>query len=1057
MDPYYPNAAAAGAPAPPQQYPYYPPPQQYPQQMQQAYYPPPAPPQVWMQPHAGLQPHVMAGAAPPFQPQYAGLNPHPVAPMPQPAPPQAPPSQSAILPPSMGSVPHAGLEFNPQPSAAQPQVPLTETHAAAPPPALPAPAPPPVPAPAEAALPYRGVHVVGRLSGLGAVADLGGPRARKPSVKVMNDDFAVENGLSPRQLKAEQERAAALAAKKAAKEAAREEAERQRAEEEKNWSFAEGVEVTPDMQSMLRILYELFQKKHESYGAPFTNSEEATALDLQPCLVDVRRSLVAGEYTSIGPFAAAVRDVFARCYAQYGHPDRNALSKRCERIDAVFEQNITLLPRALRDAASLVAAPTTVLAGVGGGDAPSTSGGAEDAGERRSSARRQSQVQVVSTLRLIETRKLVEAQAMEVEKARAMREKRERALAAAEEWAASEVDEASLQRLRESYDGASLCHFLACFHAVMELPVSFSLIELELGLVHFPEASAMLRWCVEGLLRHSSFPNGKMAPMHKGPLPPSCASLSASLASRTFNWGRYLEMVLDKEARGEMVAENEPWLHEFQEGWGMREIIDRLERTSSEQTSVDRLKEIELTLREGGLSALDVPSRVGILHVLCESMLCEDKDIWKRMEPNEIEAARGEVLGKDAQGKWHFHLPPLEARVYSMSSPWRPKPLPEVPHMVRVGERIEVEVEEVKGQVEWRSAKVIELLKGGKGRFAVIVDGADGQPDEDFIETFASPLEGKEWRKVVKADKQKKAAEKAAAAAIPGERETRVSGRAKQPVVPPPPPAAPAAAKKAKQQEDKAKLVEALSTAEDGKTLALMEPKAALKALKGSKSKLDQSLHKAIGALGEAQEAHAQQASRLWQNAVVRLHDQVQNLSREAEAEAAAMAARAAAEAEVVQVEEARQVQVRVQVEEESYGTVRDRTKDAERQAAREARSLKRQRVAEEERLAAEAAESEAKAEAKAARVGDASAGLADGASPPPAPTEEPSPMAADAGEEAGAVEAAEAAAAAVEAAAAAAAAAAPAAAAPASVGSNGDVEAAQAPVTVMADDEMQG
>ena len=65
--------------------------------------------------------------------------------------------------------------------------------------------------------------------------------------------------------------------------------------------------------------------------------------------------------------------------------------------------------------------------------------------------------------------------------------------------------------------------------------------------------------------------------------------------------------------------------------------------------------------------------------------------------------------------------------------------------------------------------------------------------------------------------------------------------------------------------------------------------------------------------------------------------------------------------------------------------------------------------------------------------------------------------MAADAGEEAGAVEAAEAAAAAVEAAAAAAAAAAPAAAAPASVGGNGDVEAAQAPVTVMADDEMQG
>mgnify|MGYP004126369789 CR=1 FL=1 len=56
-----------------------------------------------------------------------------------------------------------------------------------------------------------------------------------------------------------------------------------------------------------------------------------------------------------------VRDVFASCYLVHGHPERSLLSKKCERLDAIFEQNVTLLPLKQREAASLLAAPTTLL------------------------------------------------------------------------------------------------------------------------------------------------------------------------------------------------------------------------------------------------------------------------------------------------------------------------------------------------------------------------------------------------------------------------------------------------------------------------------------------------------------------------------------------------------------------------------------------------------------------------------------------------------------------------------------------------------------------------
>ena len=126
----------------------------------------------------------------------------------------------------------------------------------------------------------------------------------------------------------------------------------------------------------------------------------------------------------------AVRDVFASCYLTQGHPDRSPVSKKCERLDAVFEQNITLLPRYLRDAASLFAAPTAVL------------GPREEVAPSANSftGRRQTQVQAVSTLRLVESFKQRLAAESDAQKARAARERRERLISEAEAWASESID-----------------------------------------------------------------------------------------------------------------------------------------------------------------------------------------------------------------------------------------------------------------------------------------------------------------------------------------------------------------------------------------------------------------------------------------------------------------------------------------------------------------------------------------------------------------------------------------------------------------------------------------
>ena len=347
----------------------------------------------------------------------------------------------------------------------------------------------------------------------------------------------------------------------------------------------------------------------------------------------------------------------------------------------------------------------------------------------------------------------------------------------------------------------------------------------------------------------------------------------------------------EREERGDLIEpEREPWLSEWVEGAGCREIVDRLGL---------QMPVLQAEMRSAnGLSTLDLSSRLGLLHVLIEQVLVEDRDIWKRMEPADIAGQRASLLGRDASGRWHYALAALESRVYSLASTWQKKPLPTPPHLVRVGERVEVEVAEKELSIEWRGAKVLELLPGGKGRFVVMVDGVDGLPDEDFIEVFTTPLLDKEWRKMPKKEVKPKEVreERAPPEARGGARRTRVTEKDESPAAAS---SAPHPSKKQKVTvEEKVELqlqqVALLCTANDGKALMLLPPAPSCPKPKSSDPKADKEVHKAILELGAEQEVHAAAYARLYQQSVIRLHEHVQQAAADRAAAAAAPLAPAA-------------------------------------------------------------------------------------------------------------------------------------------------------------------
>lgn len=59
--------------------------------------------------------------------------------------------------------------------------------------------------------------------------------------------------------------------------------------------------------------------------------------------------MLSGEVADPFVFACHVRHVFASCYLGHGNPFGGAaIAKKCERLDALFEQQVLTLPRKVR-------------------------------------------------------------------------------------------------------------------------------------------------------------------------------------------------------------------------------------------------------------------------------------------------------------------------------------------------------------------------------------------------------------------------------------------------------------------------------------------------------------------------------------------------------------------------------------------------------------------------------------------------------------------------------------------------------------------------------------
>ena len=541
-----------------------------------------------------------------------------------------------------------------------------------------------------------------------------------------------------------------------------------------------------EREAMLRLLRELFQPRHHAFTQPFVDVTAPEHGALTANLVDIRTKFFAGGFTTLAAFALEVRarrrsrrrprlavppppprppppapltpppsrrrrcrGVFAHCYRAHGHPDASLLSRKCERVDALFEQRVALLNRTLRELASIANARNAVQSGDGGGD-----DGDGPAGERRSS-RASRGSSVLSTLQMVELEKRQEQGRQEAAK----REERERERAEAEAWADREVAAVDLKEVRGCYDAVSATHWLLSLGEALGL-AAFCPTEFEMALsLERPERCSVVRTAIHTLLSATKPPSSKDRAASRGgapPGPPGEYALCGALADRIELW-RSLRKSAEEAEQDEHRYLFPEQLRPYTEIGEMAELLDGLG---------DDLGAVAAQLRAHGLGALDLGQMARLLRLLCEQALMAAPTLEGLKTAREVHGAAGleqwlgtgaAGSGKDAPSTGLVYLPQLR-RVYSMSCA-PPGKSPAWVHPVKDGERVEVEVDEHgTGEVEWRQATVFRLIPGPKGRFQCEVTFADGTPDPDFIETYDRESFEREWRKPPpKAPKKKEA------------------------------------------------------------------------------------------------------------------------------------------------------------------------------------------------------------------------------------------------------------------------------------------------------------
>ena len=539
-----------------------------------------------------------------------------------------------------------------------------------------------------------------------------------------------------------EERQAQLAAERAA------EKERRRVEEEAErqfWACPEELEMTPERKAMLKILQELFNLRHAAFNQVFTcatggvdGGAASGEAAVSPNVHDVFLRFKQGEISGMAAFASEVRSVFHKCYHTFGMPEAAFISKCCEKLDLVFEQQINLLPRSLREQAVMPQPPQ-------GGEAEGEEGGEE----RRRSSRARVSVQMLTTLQLVELEKRRRRGEEDKEKQR----ERERVRLVAEAWAAETVTPAALARVRASFDAVTVCYFCARHAERIGLP-AFSLAEFEAGLGCFAAQCTLLRAALVQLLRLSETDRKAVAAQ---PAEPTAAWVAKALAKRIGVWALNVQNAKRIEESGDYPDE---WLEPYCEDGELQELL----------VGLGDLDELQAALAASGLAALSLEQLSRLLRALCEQLLKLDRSV-ALVDAEDPSKAR--FLGRDSGGEAYFHFGAPFGRLYALSDKRLPTSHKEscarAPdgHLVHEGEVVEVEVEEARDgetTVEWRQAQVRRIIPGASGRFTACVLLEDGNPDEEFVECYDASQKDAEWRKV--RSKAEIAREKREAAAV---------------------------------------------------------------------------------------------------------------------------------------------------------------------------------------------------------------------------------------------------------------------------------------------------
>jgi hypothetical protein len=337
---------------------------------------------------------------------------------------------------------------------------------------------------------------------------------------------------------------------------------------------------------------------------------------VSPNVHDVFLRFKQGEISGMAAFASEVRSVFHKCYHTFGMPEAAFISKCCEKLDLVFEQQINLLPRSLREQAVMPQPPQ-------GGEAEGEEGGEE----RRRSSRARVSVQMLTTLQLVELEKRRRRGEEDKEKQR----ERERVRLVAEAWAAETVTPAALARVRASFDAVTVCYFCARHAERSGLP-AFSLAEFEAGLGCFAAQCTLLRAALVQLLRLSETDRKAVAAQ---PAEPTAAWVAKALAKRIGVWALNVQNAKRIEESGDYPDE---WLEPYCEDGELQELL----------VGLGDLDELQAALAASGLAALSLEQLSRLLRALCEQLLKLDRSV-ALVDAEDPSKAR--FLGRDSGGE----------------------------------------------------------------------------------------------------------------------------------------------------------------------------------------------------------------------------------------------------------------------------------------------------------------------------------------------------------------------------------------------------------------------